>query len=99
VFRITRGGRATFTSLASIDLVAGLLADGAANLQAIGSTLIVGSKFAIDPYRVFTVPTETRINILEQETRSYLVPSETRIYKVQHLNLIDEPGILDRREG
>lgn len=96
---ITRGGTASITGSASIDLVAGLLADGEANLEAIGSTLIVGSKFAIDPYRVYTVPTETRINILEQETRSYLVPSETRIYKVQHLNLIDEPGILDRREG
>lgn len=96
---ITRGGTASITGSASIDLVAGLLADGEVNLGGVLSTLIVGSKFTIDPYRVYTVPTETRINILEQETRSYLVPSETRIYKVQHLSLIDEPGILDRREG
>jgi hypothetical protein len=96
---ITRGGTANLTAQGTVNLIAGLLADGEADLQAVGSTLIVGSKFAIDPYRVYTVPTETRINILEQETRSYLVPSETRIYKVQHLNLIDEPGILDRREG
>ena len=96
---ITRRSPVNITAQASWNIVAGILAESGANLGGVTSTLVVGSKFAIDPYRVYTVPTESRINILQQETRSYLVPSETRIYKVQHLKLVDELGILDRREG
>ena len=96
---ITRGGFSNMTGVASWNIVAGILGDGVANLNATGSTLIIGSQFAIDPFRVFTIPTESRINILQQETRNHLVPSETRNYKVQHLSLVNETGILDRREG
>ena len=96
---ITRGGFSNMTGVASWNIVAGILGDGVANLNATGSTLIIGSQFAIDPFRVFTIPTESRINILQQETRNHLVPSETRKYQVQHLSLVNETGILDRREG
>lgn len=96
---ITRGGTVNMTGVGSWNIVAGKLAEGVANLNSTGSTLIIGSQFAIDPFRVFTIPTESRINILQQETRNHLVPSETRKYQVQHLSLVDETGILDRREG
>ena len=96
---ITRGGTVNMTGVATSNINGGFLADAIVNLSATGSTLIVGSQFAIDPFRVYTVPTESRINILQQETRNHLVPSETRKYQVQHLTLVDETGILDRREG
>ena len=94
---ITRRSPVNITAQASWNIVAGILAEGEANLGGVTSTLVVGSQFAIDPYRVYPVLSETRINILEQETRSHLVPSETRSYQIQHLTLVDEPGILDRR--
>jgi len=96
---ITRGSTATPSANLSINLVAGLLAESTVSFGGVLSTLTIGSQFAIDPFRVYTVPTESRINILQQETRNHLVPSETRKYQVQHLTLVDETGILDRREG
>lgn len=81
------------------------------------STLVVGVKWAIDPFRVHLIPSETRINILEQETRNFAVNSDTRInivpqetrsktiasetrkLEIQHLTLVDDPGIIDRRTG
>jgi hypothetical protein len=96
---ITRRSPANIQGLLSTNIVAGLLAEAEVTLPFVVSTVIVGSEFAVDPYRVYTIPSETRINILQQETRSYLVPSETRNYEIQHLKLVDEPGILDRREG
>tara|TARA_A100001391_G_C4849946_1_gene219433 strand:- start:331 stop:525 length:195 start_codon:yes stop_codon:yes gene_type:complete len=62
----------------------------------------VGSSFAIDPFRTFSVPSETRINILQQETRSRLIPSETRTFKVTpgaNTTVVDLAGLIDRREG
>lgn len=94
---ITRRSPANLQGVLSTNIVAGILAEAQATLPFVVSTIIVGSEFAIDPYRVYTVPSETRINILQQETRSYLVASETRKYEIQHLKLVDEPGILDRR--
>tara|TARA_Y100001951_G_C11282669_1_gene266460 strand:- start:529 stop:1602 length:1074 start_codon:yes stop_codon:yes gene_type:complete len=81
------------------------------------STLVVGVKWAIDPFRVHLIPSETRINILEQETRNFAINSDTRInivpqetrsktiasetrkLEIQHLTLVDDPGIKDRRTG
>jgi len=57
-------------------------------------------EFVLDPFRIHSIKTETRINILEQETRSYMIPSETRQLEVQTLNLVDVAGsAIDRREG
>ena len=83
----------------SLSVVGGILAEGTATMGGVLSTLTIGSQFAIDPFRVITIDTESRINILQQETRNHLVPSETRKYQVQHLSLVNETGILDRREG
>jgi hypothetical protein len=82
-----------------LSVVGGILAEGTATMGGVVSTLSIGSQFAIDPFRVITIDTESRINILQQETRNHLVPSETRKYQVQHLSLVNETGILDRREG
>lgn len=94
---ITRRSPANLQGVLSTNIVAGLLAEAQVQLPFVVSTVIVGSEFAVDPYRVYTIPAETRINKIEQETRSYFVPSETRIYEIQHLTLVDQPGILDRR--
>ena len=96
---LTLGGRIVATSQASTIINGGLLAEGELILPFAASTLILGTTFVLDPYRIYTIPTESRINKIEQETRSYIVPSETRIYEIQHLKLVDEAGILDRREG
>jgi len=97
--KITRGGQFDLQGVMTTTTIGGYLAEAQPQLTGVLSTLIIGSQFAIEPYRVFPIQSETRINILQQETRSYLVPSETRTYEIQHLNLVDEPGILDRREG
>ena len=64
--------------------------------------LIVGFGYSIDPWRTLPIRSETRINILEQETRTYMIPSETRTLKVlpgANTRVVNEPGIIDRREG
>lgn len=96
---ITRRSTFNLQGVASTSVIGGFLAEAQVTLPGALSTLIIGSQFAIEPYRLYTIDSETRINILQQETRSYLVPSETRKYEIQHLTLVDEPGILDRREG
>ena len=96
---ITRRSTFNLQGVASISIIGGFLAEAQVTLPGAVSVLFIGSQFAIDPYRVYPIDSETRINILQQETRSYLVPSETRQYEIQHLTLVDEPGILDRREG
>ena len=77
----------------------GFLADGEATIITSGSTLVVGSKVAFDPFRRVTVRPESRINIVDQETRILVVPSESRKLTVQHTVLVDEVGPIDRRTG
>tara|TARA_R100000995_G_scaffold40829_1_gene18997 strand:- start:311 stop:1333 length:1023 start_codon:yes stop_codon:yes gene_type:complete len=77
----------------------GFLADGEASIITSGSTLVVGSKVAFDPFRRVTVRPESRINIVDQETRLLVVPSESRKLTVQHTVLVDEVGPIDRRTG
>lgn len=96
---ITRRSTFNLQGVASTSITGGFLAEAQPQFTGALSVLFIGSQFAIEPYRVFPIQSETRINILQQETRLYLVPSETRTYEIQHLNLVDEPGILDRREG
>ena len=72
------------------------------NISAFTITVSTAAGFAVDPYRTFQIDSETRINILQQETRSRLIPSETRIIKVtpgSNTKVVDLAGIIDRREG
>jgi hypothetical protein len=71
-------------------------------INAFTTTVSVAAGFAIDPYRVYSIDSESRINILQQETRTRLIPSETRTLHVtpgSNTRIIDQAGILDRREG
>ena len=70
--------------------------------ESVASILSVGLGYTLDPWRMLKIDSETRINILQQETRSYMIPSETRILKVQpgvNTRIVDQPGLIDRREG
>ena len=72
------------------------------NISAFTITVSTAAGFAVEPYRTFQIDSESRINILQQETRSRLVPSETRIFKVtpgSNTKVVDLAGIIDRREG
>ncbi len=66
-----------------------------------GSTVTVSTatEFAIDPFRTLKVQPESRINIIQRETRTKIIDSETRTLQVQHLTLVDDPGLIDRRSG
>ena len=98
-FRV-RFGAGAFTSAFTVPNVpGGFLADGEASIITSGSTLVVGSKVAFDPFRRVTVRPESRINIVDQETRILVVPSESRKLTVQHTVLVDEVGPIDRRSG
>ena len=98
--RIRFGVPGAITSAFTVpDFPGGFLADGVASLTTSGSTLVVGSKIAFDPFRMVAVSPETRINIVAQETRKIVVPSESRKLTVQHTVLVDEVGPIDRRKG
>lgn len=97
-----------FGGAAAIATANTLIAEGekvilpTANISAFTVVVSVAAGFAIDPYRVYTVPSESRINILQQETRTRLIPSETRTLHVTpgaNTRIVDQVGILDRREG
>ena len=95
-----RLGAGTFTTAFTMPNVpGGFLAFGTANLTTSGAVLVVGSKVAFDPFRRVTVRPESRINIVDQETRILVVPSESRKLTVQHTVLVDEVGPIDRRTG
>ena len=52
------------------------------DISALGSTLIVGTIYRIDPFRVYTVPTESRILEIAQESRKKSIKSENRVNTV-----------------
>lgn len=57
----------------------GRLRDGVATLDAFYSTLSALTIFNIDPFRVYTVPTESRIAVIEADTRIFAVKTENRV--------------------
>lgn len=72
------------------------------NITAFTVTVSTAAGFAVEPFRTFKIDSETRINILQQETRSRLITSETRIFKVtpgSNTKIVDLAGLIDRREG
>ena len=101
--RIRLGINEVYISIASVaDVDPTIIWGPTITFQSVASILSLGLGYAIDPWRTLPIRSETRINILEQETRSYMIPSETRILKVQpgvNTRIVDQPGILDRREG
>jgi len=71
-------------------------------INAFTTTVSIAAGFAIDPYRIRQIDSETRINILQQETRIRSILNETRILKVTpgaNTRIVDQVGIIDRREG
>jgi len=88
------------TSVADVDTQQFIGAS--ATISAFTVTVSTAAGFAVDPFRTKVIDSETRINILQQETRSRLIPSETRILKVTpgaNTRIVDLEGLIDRREG
>lgn len=90
----------TITTVADADTSSFIAAS--ATLSTFTTTVSVAAGFAIDPFRTKLIDSETRINIVQQETRKRLIPSETRILKVTpgaNTRIVDLAGLIDRREG
>lgn len=90
----------TTTTVADADTISFISAS--ATLSTFTTTVSVAAGFAIDPFRTKLIDSETRINIVQQETRKRLIPSETRILKVTpgaNTRIVDLAGLIDRREG
>jgi hypothetical protein len=70
------------------------------SLPAVTSSLGTLIAYSVDPERILAVLSESRINIIAQETRLQQILSETRNLVVQHTQLVDIAGTpIDRREG
>ena len=96
------GGASTIQTASVVSATSELVILPTVNISAFTVTVSTAAGFALDPYRTFQIDSETRINILQQETRSRLIPSETRIFKVtpgSNTKIVDLAGIIDRREG
>ncbi len=90
----------TTTTVADTDTTSFISAS--ASLSTFTTTVSVAAGFALEPFRTKVIDSETRINILQQETRNRLIPSETRILKVtpgSNTRIVDLAGLIDRREG
>lgn len=61
----------------------GRLRDGVATFSAFNSVLSALTIFNIDPFRVYTIPTESRIAVIEQDTRIFNVKSENRVNTIE----------------
>jgi sulfite exporter TauE/SafE len=101
--RIRLGINEVYISIATVaDVNPTIIWGPTITFQTVASILGLGLGYAIDPWRTLPIRSETRINILEQETRTYMIPSETRTLKVlpgANTRVVNEPGIIDRREG
>ena len=101
--RIRLGINEVYISIASVaDVDPTIIWGPTITFQSVASILSLGLGYAIDPWRALPIKSETRINKIEQETRTYMIPSETRILKFQpgvNTRIVDQAGILDRREG
>ena len=101
--RIRLGLNEVFISVATVaDVNPTIIWGPTITFQSVAIILSLGLGYAIDPWRTLPIRSETRINILEQETRTYMIPSETRTLTVlpgANTRIVNEPGIIDRREG
>ena len=99
----TADGESTITVQTSVaDVDTQQFIGASATISAFTVTVSTAAGFAVDPFRTKVIDSETRINILQQETRSRLIPSETRILKVTpgaNTRIVDLEGLIDRREG
>lgn len=64
---------------ATIFINGGVLRDGSATLNALNAVLATLTIYNIDPYRIYTIPTESRIATIEADTRIFSIDSENRL--------------------
>ena len=74
---------ASLQTQASIETFGTILLTGSATLNAFTSTLSAITIYRIDPYRVYSVDTESRTLIIEAEPRKFMVIPENRLNTVE----------------
>jgi len=96
---IRNSGAASLASQYAVDANGIIVKVATATITGSTVTVSTATEFAIDPFRTHKVQPESRINIIQRETRTKIIDSETRTLQVQHLTLVDDPGLIDRRSG
>ena len=96
---IRNSGQASLASQYAVNADGVIIKLATATITGSTITLAEATNFAIDPFRTFKVLSESRINIIQRETRTKIIDSETRTLQVQHLTLVDDAGLIDRRSG
>ena len=96
---IRNSGEASLASQYAVDANGIIVKVATATITGSTVTVSTATEFAIDPFRTLKVQPESRINIIQRETRTKIIDSETRTLQVQHLTLVDDPGLIDRRSG
>lgn len=73
------GDTVELTAQASVSALGGAAFIAEADINAFASSVIVGRKYVIDPYRVFTVKNESRTLVIAPELRKISVTCENRL--------------------
>jgi hypothetical protein len=90
----------TLLAISTVSSTGGTQQQVTVSLPAVTSSLGTLIAYSVDPERILAVLSESRINIIAQETRLQQILSETRNLVVQHTQLVDIAGTpIDRREG
>ena len=73
------GDTVELPSAATVTALGGAAFQGESNITAFATTVNVGSKYIVDPFRVKPVDSESRILEIDAEHRNLLVKSENRL--------------------